>query len=99
MLSQEILEKIKEIYELLCQINNYWTKLDFWKSKQNGSKSYIFELDLDIYTIIEETGKEEKKVKHILREGIDLNETTAIIKLEKIIEKIKELIPDTNEND
>lgn len=99
MLSQEILEKIKEIYGLLSQINNYWTKLDFWKSKQNGCKSYLFELDLDIYTIIDVNGKKEKKVNHILREGIDLNETTAIIKLEKIIEKIKELIPDTNEND
>lgn len=99
MLSEEILEKIKEIYGLLCQINNYWTRLEFWKSKQDSCKSYIFELDLDIYTIIEETGKEEKKVNHILREGIDLNETTAIIKLEKIIEKIKELIHATNEND
>ena len=99
MLSQEILEKIKEIYGLLCQINNYWTKLDFWKSKQNDCKSYIFELDLDIYTIMEETEKEEKKVKHILREIIDLNGTTANIQLEKTIEKIKELIHATNEND
>ena len=61
MLSEEILEKIKEIYELLCQINNYWTRLEFWKSKQDSCKSYIFELDLDIYTIIEETGKEESQ--------------------------------------
>lgn len=99
MLSQEILEKIKEIYGLLSQINNYWTKLDFWKSNQRGRKSYVFELDLDIYTTIKETEKEEIKIKHILQEKIDLNDTTAIIKLEKTIEKIKELIHATNEND
>lgn len=99
MLSQEILEKIKEIYGLLSQINNYWTKLDFWKSKQRGSKSYFYELDLDIYTTIEETDKEEIKIKHILQEKIDLNEATANIQLEKTIEKIKELIHATNKND
>lgn len=99
MLSQEILEKIKDIYGLLCQINKYWTKLDFWKSNQRGRKSYIYEFNLDIYATIEETGKEEIKIKHILQEKIDLNEATANIQLEKTIEKIKELIHATNEND
>lgn len=99
MLSQEILEKITEIYRLLSQINNYGINFEFWKSKQRGGKSYLFKLELKIYILIERTEKEEMKVKNILREEIDLNETTANIQLEKTIEKIKELITATNEND
>lgn len=99
MLSEEILEKIKEIYRLISQINNYWTRLDFWKSKQRSNKNYIYEFNLDIYSTIEETGKKEIKTKNIIQEKIDLNEATANIQLEKTIEKIKELITATNEND
>ena len=99
MLSEEILEKIKEIYRLVSQINNYWTRLEFWRSKQRSNNNYIYEFNLDIYATIEETGKKEIKTKNIIQERIDLNEATANIQLEKTIEKIKELITATNEND
>ena len=98
MLSEEILEKIKEIYRLLCQINKYWTKLDFWKSNRKNGKNHVLESNIEIYTI-EEYDEEEERVKYILRETIDLNENTAGEQLDVIIEKIKELITTTNEND
>ena len=46
MLSEEILEKIKEIYRLLCQINKYWTKLDFWKSNRKNGKNHVLESNI-----------------------------------------------------
>ena len=98
MLSEEILEKIKEIYRLLCQINKYWTKLDFWKSDRKNYKNYVFESNIEIYTI-EKDDKKEERVNYILRKRIDLNENTAGEQLDTIIGKIKELITTTNEND
>lgn len=98
MLSEEILEKIKEIDRLLCQINKYWTKLDFWKSDRKYDKNHVLETNIEIYTI-EEDDKKEERVNYILRETIDLNENTAGEQLDTIIGKIKELITTTNEND
>ena len=96
MLSQEILDKITEIFKLLSQVNNYWTKLEFTKPE----KKYIgFRLTIQVYTFIKEIGREEERLAYLIKKKIDLNEVTAEIELKNIIKEIKELISDTNEND
>ena len=95
MLNQEIIEKISEINRLLFQVKNYWTKLETTKS---ADKQYI-RVAVSIYAFIEEKERKQKILAHILKEEVSLNKTTANQELEYIIEKIKELIHATNEND
>lgn len=94
-LSKEILENISEINKLLFQITDYWTKIEITKSE---SKEY-FTLDVRVYTFITETRTKKDRVVYIFNEEIKLNTDMANRGIEHIIEKLKELIPATNEND
>lgn len=95
MLNKEILEKISQINELANKTNNYWVKIELTKC----DKYNYLELQISIYTFLKENGEEDKRIVYILNEQIDLTESTAIRELEYIIDKMKELIPATNEND
>lgn len=95
MLNKEILEKISQINELANKINNYWVKIELNKC----NKYNCLELEVHIYTFLEENGVEDKRLAYIINKKADLTETTAIQDLEYIIKKMKELIPYTNEND
>lgn len=94
-LSKEILENISEINNLLFQITNYWTKIEITKSESKKT----FTLDVSVYTFITETKTKKDRLVYILNEEIKLNTDMANREIEHIIEKLKELIPATNEND
>lgn len=95
MLYKEFLEKISKINELANKINNYWVKIELSKC----NKYNCLEIEVHIYTFLEENGVEDNRLAYILNKKVDLTETTAIQELEYIIEKMKELIHATNEND
>ena len=91
-MKSEVLEKIAEICELLSQIKNYWTNMEIVKAPDNFKS---LELNISVYTFLREED-EEKRIAYIIREKIDLMESTVNQELEYLIKEIKELIPATN---
>lgn len=91
-MKSEVLEKIAEICELLSQIKNYWTNMEIVKAPDNFKS---LELNISVYTFLREED-EEKRIAYIIREKIDLMESTVNQDLEYLIKEIKELIPATN---
>lgn len=64
-LKNSILEKIASLYGLLSKIDKYWTKAEITKS----IKAYnSMELEVRVYTFLEEDGEEEKRLAYIIKE-------------------------------
>lgn len=91
-MKSEILEKITEICDLLSQIKNYWANMEILKAPDNFKS---LELKVSVYTFLREE-EEEKRIAYIIREKIDLMESTVNQELDYLIKEIKELIPATN---
>lgn len=89
-----ILEKITNLYALLSKIDRYWTRAEITKS----IKAYnSMELDVRVYTFLEEDGEEEKRLAYIIKEKINLMELTAEQELDYLLEDVKELITEETE--
>ena len=93
-LESKILEKIKNLYELLSKIDKYWTKAEITKS----IKAYnSMDLDVRVYTFLEEDGEDEKRLAYIIKEKINLMGSTAEQDLDYLLEDVKELITEEKE--
>lgn len=88
-LKSTILEKITSLYVLLSKIDRYWTKVEFTKSAKRYNS---VELEVHIYTFLEEDGEEEKRLAYIINKKIDLMETTAEQQLSHLLDEVKGLI-------
>lgn len=88
-LQNTILEKIASLYDLASQVDKYWARVDLTKSIK---KYNSIELEIDIYTFLEEETEEDPQIAHIIKEKVDLMDTTAIQELDYILEDIKKLI-------
>lgn len=87
-LKSNILEKITNLYALLSKIDRYWTKAEITKSIK---KYNSMELDVRVYTFLEEDGEEEKRIAYIINEKINLMESTAEKELDYLLEDVKKL--------
>ena len=95
-LKDSILEKIISLYALLSKIDRYWTKAEITKSiKQYNS----MELDVRVYTFLEEDGEEEKRLAYIVKEKINLMESTAEQDLNYLLEDVKKLVVSKEEEE
>lgn len=95
-LKNSILEKIASLYGLLSKIDKYWTKAEITKS----IKSYnSMELDVRVYTFLEENGEEEKRLAYIIKEKINLMESTAEQNLDYLLEEVEKLVVSKEEED
>ena len=95
-LKDSILEKITSLYALLSKIDRYWTKAEITKSiKQYNS----MELDIRVYTFLEEDGEEEKRLAYIVKEKINLMESTVEQDLNYLLEDVKKLVVSKEEEE
>lgn len=95
-LKNSILEKIASLYGLLSKIDKYWTKAEITKS----IKAYnSMELDVRVYTFLEEDGEEEKRLAYIIKEKINLIESTAEQNLNYLLEDVKKLVVSKEEEE
>jgi len=90
-LNDEILGKIRYLYEIASHIKEYWVKIHLWQCEKYKHD----ELIIEIYTFTE-----EHEEKSLYETTIKLNEPKAEKKIQQAIDNIKELItPSSNEND
>lgn len=95
-LKNSILEKITNLYGLLSKIDKYWTKAEITKS----IKAYnSMELDVRVYTFLEEDGEDEKRLAYIVKKNIDLMKSTAEQDLDYLLEDIGKLVISKEEED
>lgn len=95
-LKNSILEKITNLYGLLSKIDKYWTKAKITKS----IKAYnSMELDVRVYTFLEEDGEDEKRLAYIVKENIDLMKSTAEQDLDYLLEDIGKLVVSKEKED
>ncbi len=95
-LKNSILEKITNLYGLLSKIDKYWTKAEITKS----IKAYnSMELDVRVYTFLEEDGEDEKRLAYIVKENIDLMKSTAEQDLDYLLEDIGKLVVSKEKED
>ena len=95
-LKNSILEKITNLYGLLSKIDKYWTKAEITKS----IKAYnSMELDVRVYTFLEEDGEDEKRLAYIVKENIDLMKSTAEQDLDYLLEDIGKIVDFKEEED
>ena len=95
-LKNSILEKITELHSLLSKIDKYWTKVEITKS----IKAYnSMELDVRVYTFLEEDGEDEKRLAYIVKENIDLMKSTAEQDLDYLLEDIGKLVVSKEKDD
>lgn len=95
-LKDSILEKITSLYALLSKIDRYWTKAEITKSiKQYNS----MELDVRVYTFLEEDGEDEKRLAYIVKEKINLMESTVEQDLNYLLEDVKKLVVSKEEEE
>ena len=88
-LQSDILEKMASLYELISQVDKYWARVELTKT----TKEYkSIKLEVSIYTFLEEDTEEEPQIAHIMKEKVELMDTTAIQKLDYILEDVKKLI-------
>ena len=95
-LKNSILEKITSLYALLSKIDKYWTKTEITKSIKRYNK---IELDVRVYTFLEENGEEEKRLAYIIKENINLMESTAEQDLDYLLEDVKKLVVSKEEEE
>ena len=95
-LKDSILEKITNLYGLLSKIDKYWTKAEVTKSIKKYNN---MELDVRVYTFLEEDGEEEKRLAYIIKEKINLMESTAEQDLDYLLEDVKKLVASKEEEE
>ena len=95
-LKNSILEKITELYSLLSKIDKYWTKAEVTKSIKKYNN---MELDVRVYTFLEEDGEEEKRLAYIIKEKINLMGSTTEQDLDYLIEDVKKIIVSKEEEE
>ena len=95
-LKNSILEKITNLYGLLSKIDKYWTKAEITKSIQVYNS---MELDVRVYTFLEEDGEDEKRLAYIVKENIDLMKSTAEQDLDYLLEDIGKLVVSKEKED
>lgn len=95
-LKDSILEKITTLYALLSKIDKYWTKVEFTKSTENYNS---MEIEVRVYTFLEEDGEADKRTAYIIKEEIDLKASTAEQLLDYLLRDVKELIVSKEEED
>lgn len=95
-LKNSILEKISSLYNLLSKIDRYWATVGFTKSIQDYSS---MELEVRVYTFLEEDGKAEKRTAYIIKENINLIESTAEQELGYLLENVRKLVVSKEEGD
>ena len=95
-LKSTMLEKITSLYVLLSKIDRYWTKVEFTKSTKRYNS---VELEVHIYTFLEEDGEEEKRLAYIIKEKINLMESTAEQDLDYLLEDVKKLVASKEEEE
>ena len=88
-LKNSILEKIASLYGLLSKIDKYWTKAEITKSTKEYNS---MELDVHIYTFLEEDGEEDKRLAYIINKKINLMESTSEQSLDFLLEEVKQLV-------
>ncbi len=95
-LKYSILEKITSLYGLLSKIDKYWTKAEITKS----TKAYnSMELDVNVYTFLEEDGEAEKRLAYIIKEKINLMGSTVEQDLDYLLEDVGNLVDSKEEED
>lgn len=95
-LKDSILRKITSLYALLSKIDKYWTKAEITKS----IKAYnSMELDVRVYIFWEEDGEEEKRLAYIIKEKINLMESTVEQDLNYLLEDVKKLVDSKEEEE
>ena len=95
-LKNSILEKITNLYGLLSKIDKYWTKAEITKSIKVYNS---MELDVRVYTFLEEDGEDEKRLAYIVKENIDLMKSTAELDLDYLLEDIGKLVVSKEKED
>ncbi len=95
-LKNSILEKIASLYNLLSKIDRYWSTVGFTKSIQDYNS---MELEIRVYTFLEEDGEAEKRTAYIIKENINLIESTAEQKLGYLLEDVRKLVDSKEEED
>ena len=95
-LKNSILEKITNLYGLLSKIDKYWTKAEITKSIKVYNS---MELDVRVYTFLEEDGEDEKRLAYIVKENIDLMKSTAEQDLDYLLEDIGKLVVSKEKED
>ena len=88
-LKNSILEKITYLNDLLGKIDKYWTKAEITKSTKEYNS---MELDVHIYTFLEEDGEEDKRLAYIINKKINLMESTSEQSLDFLLEEVKQLV-------
>lgn len=88
-LKNSILEKITFLNDLLSKIDRYWTKVEITKATK---KYNSMDLNVHIYTFLEEDGEEDKRLAYIINEKINLMESQVEQNLDHLLEKVKKLI-------
>ena len=90
-LNDEILDKIRYLYEVASHVKEYWIKIQLWQCEKYQKST----LEIDMYTF-----SDDDKQKTLYETIIELNEPKAEKKIQQTIDNIKELInPSSNEND
>lgn len=95
-LKSTILEKITNLYALLSKVDKYWTTIDFVKSIKDYNS---MKLQIHVYTFLEEDGEAEKRTAYIIKENINLIESTAEQKLGYLLEDVRKLVDSKEEED
>ena len=95
-LKNSILEKIASLYNLLSKIDRYWSTVGFTKSIQDYNS---MELEIRVYKFLEEDGEAEKRTAYIIKENINLIESTAEQKLGYLLEDVRKLVDSKEEED
>lgn len=90
-LSENILDKIRYLYEITSHVKEYWVRIQLWQCEKYQEST----LEIDVYTFLENA-----KQATLYKTKIELNEPKAEKKIQQAIDNIKELItPTSNEND
>lgn len=95
-LKNSILEKISNLYALLIKIDRYWATVGFTKSIQDYNS---MELEVRVYTFLEEDGEAKKRIAYIIKENINLIESTAEQELGYLLEDVRKLVGSKEEED
>lgn len=95
-LDVSILAKITSLYALVSQIDRYWATIDFTKSTQPNKS---MELEVRVYTFLEEDGEADKRTAYIIKEKINLKASTAEQALDYLLRDVKDLIVSKEEEE
>lgn len=90
-LNDQILDKIRYLYETASHLKEYWVRIQLWQCEKYQKST----LEINVYTFL----KDEKQAT-LCKTIIELDESKAEKKIQQAIDNIKELITSTtNDND